>query len=196
VADENGDYFEIVKDSPDLVTIRAKLESNEYKSVTEWKTEVNLVWANASAAHGKSSLFRVIIKDLSDFFHKLTATLSDSAQNDWTDELQALGTEMTQIMRELTSPSSVQKVDLLKRSASTVLISDGAKAFGRDELVRLTRDITLIGDFGKLIELSLALKEMESDLQDNGVEIEVDLNHLRLQTLIMLRRKVDELLKR
>jgi hypothetical protein len=199
--DDCLDYFDVIKQPMDLGTIKAKLASNQYKSVAEWKSDVNLVWTNSVTYNSKSTLLRLITKDLSDLFQKQTASFSDSPQADWNDELQALGTEMGQVMKEITSssaltksdPSARQKVAKRVNSGKTI---EGGKAFGREELLRLTNDINAISDVQKLCEITELVKDQESDFEDIGEDIDVDLTTLRLPTLVLLRKKVDELLTR
>jgi hypothetical protein len=193
--DDCTDYFDVIKHPMDLGTIKTKLAMNQYKSVSEWKSDVNLVWANSALYNSKSSLLRLITKDLSDLFHKLTSTFSDSPQNDWNDELQALGNEMGQLMKELTAPPASAD-DSGAPGAHRGKGSAGGRLFGTDELLKLTHEINSIRDIEKLCQLTELLKEQESDIEDNGEDLDVDLNTLRLPTLIMLRKKVDELLKK
>jgi hypothetical protein len=194
--DDCVDYFDIIKHPMDLGTIKAKLAANQYKSVSEWKSDVNLVWANSTLYNSKSSLLRLITKDLSDFFHKLISTFSDSPQTDWNDELQALGNEMGQLMKELTAPPANVSADDVGVGSHGCKCSDGGRAFGREELEKLTQDIRSICEIEKLCQLTEVVKEQESDFEDNGEDIDVDMNTLRLHTLVLLRKKVDELLQR
>ena len=90
VRDSCPNYFDIVKTPMDLGTVRRKLNDGQYKSVADWKSDVNLIWSNSNAYNSKTSLLRAITKDLSDLYHKLTVYLSDSPQNDWNDELNTL----------------------------------------------------------------------------------------------------------
>jgi hypothetical protein len=201
--DDCEDYFDIIKQPMDLGTIRTKLASHQYKSVAEWKSDVNLVWSNSATYNSKSFLLRIITKDMNELFHKLTATFSDSPQNDWNDQLQLLGKEMEQIMKEIMAPPVVPKSEPLQQPKAgnsgggrPQKMSDSGKTFGRDEMVRLSHEINSIEDVEILCELTELVREQESDFEDNGEDIDVDLNSLSLQTLILLRKKVDELLKK
>lgn len=104
--DSCPNYFNIVKTPMDLGTVRTKLVTGQYKSVADWKADVNLIWSNSNAYNSKASLLRSITKDLSDFYHKLTTYLTDSPQNDWNEQLNSLANEMNQIMKEMSDPAN------------------------------------------------------------------------------------------
>ena len=103
--DNCPNYFDVVKTPMDLGTVRKKLTSGQYKTVSEWKDDVKLIWSNSNAYNPKKSLLSYITKDLADFYHKLTVYLTDSPQNDWANELNFLSDEMNQIMKEMSDPS-------------------------------------------------------------------------------------------
>ena len=89
IRDSCPDYLDIVKQPMDLGTVMHKLETDQYKSVADWKSDINLIFSNSNLYNAKASLLRLITKDLSDMFTELLATLSDSQRNDWIDTLQA-----------------------------------------------------------------------------------------------------------
>ncbi|OHT05954.1 Bromodomain containing protein [Tritrichomonas foetus] len=103
--DNCPNYFDIVKTPMDLGTVRKKLTAGQYKTVADWKADVNLIWSNSNAYNAKTSLLRCITKDLSDYYHKLTVYLTDSPQNDWAEELNYYTSEFNQIMKDMSDPS-------------------------------------------------------------------------------------------
>ena len=224
IRDNCPDYFDIVKQPMDLGTVMHKLETDQYKSVSDWKSDVNLIFANSNLYNAKASLLRLITKDLSDMFNELTATLSDSPSNDWADTLQALGAEMSQVMKDMPNPpnqkqsKSQSKKEQVKkhakerekpkpkaaherekpREAEPVKVKEKPreveKVFSKEELLKLTSDINSIQDEEVLTDIAELLRTCESNIDDESEEIEVDLNTLRYSTLVLLRRKVDEVL--
>jgi hypothetical protein len=104
--DDCPDYFDVVAQPMDLSTVRLKLITGQYASVSEWKSDVQLIWSNSNQYNGKSSILGLITKDLSDYFHKLTVAFSDSPQADWNDELQLLGNEMSAAAKDITALQS------------------------------------------------------------------------------------------
>lgn len=121
--DSCPNYFDKVKTPMDLGTVRTKLLSGQYKSVADWKADVNLIWSNSNAYNSKTSLLRSITKDLSDFYHKLTTYLTDSPQNDWTEKLNSLANEMNQIMKEMNDPSNDEIVTPTLATIPTIPIT-------------------------------------------------------------------------
>ena len=76
IRDNCPNYFKVIKNPMDLGTIMNKLNENKYKSVAEWKADVNLVWSNSFIFNPKTSLMRSITKELSDYFDSyITAKL-------------------------------------------------------------------------------------------------------------------------
>ena len=54
VTDEN--YLSVIKHPMDLDTIRKKIKENVYKSLNEWKSDVNLIFENAIKFNGEESI--------------------------------------------------------------------------------------------------------------------------------------------
>lgn len=207
--DNCPDYFSIVERPMDLGTVMRKLNTNQYKSVAEWKSDMNLIWSNSMLYNPKPSILYLITKDLSDLFHTLTQCLSDSPSNDWNSTLQALGNEMNQVMKEMPShPQSSKKSTSSKQKQTEaekpappkkavkekVPEPQKPKDFTKQDLLKLTRDINSIKDDDQLAEITELLQDCEGGLDDDGDEIQVDLNTLRQSTLVLLRKKVDQLL--
>lgn len=105
ILDNCPDYFDYIKNPMDLGTVRKKLLTDQYKSVSEWKNDVNLIWANSNNYNPKNSLIRYITKDLSNLFHKLTIYFTDSPQNDWADQLNAFNAELLNTIKEVNDPA-------------------------------------------------------------------------------------------
>jgi hypothetical protein len=191
VRDNCPDYFDRVAEPMDLGTVTRKLMSGQYRSVTEWKSDVNLIWSNSSSYNSRFSLIGLATKDLSDMFYRLTANFSDCPRTDWNDELQRLGNEMAAVMREVEGSFATQPSAPARRSPA----AEDGNGFGRDEVLRLTRDIRAIRDEKKLSEITELLVQQEPEIEDLGDDLEIDISTLRTSTLNLLRRKVDQLLR-
>lgn len=223
IRDSCPDYFDIVKQPMDLGTVMHKLETDQYKSVADWKSDINLIFSNSNLYNAKASLLRLITKDLSDMFTELVATLSDSPSNDWIDTLQALGAEMNQVMKDMIPPPNPKqtknqsKKEVPKKQSKPKekpkpkvpereqpkepekkskkeTPRDPEPAFSKEELLKLTSDINSIQDEEILTDIAELLRACESSIDGESEEIEVDLNTLRYSTLVLLRKKVDEVL--
>jgi hypothetical protein len=177
----------------DLGTVNRKLTSNQYRSVTEWKSDVNLIWSNSNSYNSRSSLIGLMTKDLSDMFYRLTTNFTDCPRTDWNDELQRLGNEMAAVVREVEGSFPAQPPAPAKRHPAPS--ADDRNGFGRDEILRLTRDIRAIRDEKRLSEITELVVEQEPEIEDLGEDLEIDLSTLRMNTLILLRKKVDQLVR-
>jgi hypothetical protein len=197
IRDNCTNYLQIVKQPMDLGTVRQKLRTNQLKSVEEWKTDVNLISSNSNLYNRKRSLMGLIAKDLSDLFHRLASNFSDSPQNDWNDELQSLGNEMSIVMKDIMIGQIPMKLQTTPQSKNDLgqEVKKG-NSFSREECLKLTRDIKSIRDEKKLREITELILQQEPEIEDTGDELEIDLGTLRLNTLMMLRKKVDQLLSR
>jgi hypothetical protein len=180
------DYYDVVTQPMDLGTVHQKIEENAYKSVAEWKSDVNLIWANSLLYNPNSSLVALITNDLNDMFQRLTAAFSDSPNDDWAAQLEVLGNDMTKIMKEMPKVTVKRRLGLEKKRT----ISKSRKS-KRDSLTELSSDIRLIKDKSKLAMIPELIRDHEPGIQDSGDEIEVDLSSLRPSTVKLLREKVN-----
>jgi hypothetical protein len=192
VRDNCPDYFDRIAEPMDLGTVNRKLTSNQYRSVTEWKSDVNRIWSNSNSYNSRSSLIRLMTKDLSDTFYRLTANFTDCPRTDWNDELQRLGNEMAAVVREFEGSFPAEPPAPAKRHPAA---ADDRNGFGRDEILRLTRDIRAIRDEKRLSEITELVVEQEPEIEDLGEDLEIDLSTLRMNTLILLRKKVDQFVR-
>lgn len=58
------DYYTIVKDPMDFTTIKSKLSNNEYKSVSEFVTDINKVFDNCILYNGEANQYSQIAKKM------------------------------------------------------------------------------------------------------------------------------------
>lgn len=201
-------YKDVVKTPIDLGTIRNRLLNNQYRSVADWKSDVNLVWSNSMSVYENHSILYYIAKHLKDEFRKLTLYFSDSPSTDWDSYLQALYQEANSIIKTIiTTPGnsalpSIQpftnshqknKNSAERRSRAPAEHKDSC-SFSRDELMKLTHDINSLEDEDKLNQITDMLLENEPNIKDNGEEIEVDLTTLKNPTLHKLRKLVNRLM--
>ena len=81
--DNISGYFDHVKTPMDLGTVRKKLDENVYPSMAAWKDDVELVWSNSLAVHGRTSLLGSITLEMQDVFRKLSQHVTDNPESDW-----------------------------------------------------------------------------------------------------------------
>ena len=67
----------------DLEAARKKLENDEYSTVEEWKSDIDLIWTNTFTFNGNKSLVTVLAKQLQTYFKEITSTLTSDPEADW-----------------------------------------------------------------------------------------------------------------
>jgi hypothetical protein len=83
IADEIPDYLDIIQHPSDLSTVRTKLLNNRYRSLQEFKRDMNLIWENAVQSSGHQSLPAFIADRLSKIFQKWVTDLEEISTDQW-----------------------------------------------------------------------------------------------------------------
>jgi hypothetical protein len=86
IADEVPDYFDVIQHPSDLGTVRTKLSNDRYRSLQEFKRDVNLIWENAATYNGRPSLPVYIADELSRVFQKRMSVLEDPPVDAWIND--------------------------------------------------------------------------------------------------------------
>lgn len=84
------DYFEVVNKPMDLATVRRNLIADKYKTVEEWKNDVDLVWGNCYLYNGDDSLASILARDLQSRFNENIIGLSDDSRAAWIEKFKVL----------------------------------------------------------------------------------------------------------
>lgn len=200
VRDNCPNYFDLVKQPMDLGTIRQKILSGQYKSVTQWKNDVELVWSNSYLYNSKSSLLGLITKEMQDQFHKMTEALSDSSDQDWMNQLNIYHKDFNELMKE--SPKTAVAQNPKKKShsnknghnnqAEPMEIRRHFQPFSKEELLKLTDDINNLSKRSHIVSIIDLIKKLEPNVSEEGDELSVDMNTLQPSTLHSLRLRVDQ----
>lgn len=170
IRDNCPNYFKVIKNPMDLGTIMNKLNENKYKSVAEWKADVNLVWSNSFIFNPKTSLMRSITKELSDYFHKITVNFTGSEIADWNDELQSLLQEMNVVMKEMSKivTSSVKPNNILNNK----LIKNKNKNNKKKQNVKNDYKYELVSsDISSKVEEELPIKQTSFETVEEKKEV-------------------------
>ena len=176
----------------DFETIRKKIDSGRYKTVAEWRADVELIWSNSLKYH-QYDVMCLITKDLQEYFRDISNELSDFPEIDWSTRLKRLESELHGLMQNM--PNSMKP--RVRHTKKQPPLPDSARSkkkftvFTSDEVQRLTRDIFNIKDNEQLLQLVNILVKNESSIDMNGESLDVQMNSLRPQTLHELRSAVD-----
>jgi hypothetical protein len=99
VRDNCPTYFRVIQAPMDLGTARRKLEGDQYSSVEQWKSDVDLIWANTITFNGPKSLLAVLARQLQAAFGDITACLSSEPGADWFAKYEKIKADMNALVK-------------------------------------------------------------------------------------------------
>lgn len=86
--DNCPNYFEIIPHPMDFSTVRSKLTSNCYRTIDEFKEDVNLIFENSKTYNSKDSLFGLTAQFLQNKFQEMVQFFSEDGWQKKFDYLQ------------------------------------------------------------------------------------------------------------
>jgi hypothetical protein len=187
----------------DLGTVRVKLLAGQYRSVADWREDMDLIWADSFSVHARGTLMAAVTLEMQRLFKRFSHHLTDNPDNDWLAQLASLNHERNC----LPTPSSLTP----KRDGSKLLVqrthllprppADRPKhhrkhqtSFTKSELVKLAADINSLKDDMHVLSIFSILKKYEPNVDTDVDRLELDIAPLRIPTLNALREKVDKCL--
>lgn len=81
------DYYQFVSKPMALVEVKRKLSEDKYKTVQEFKDDVELIWANARAYNGEGTLFTDMALEAKYWFDKKMKHFPDTLEQEWTEKV-------------------------------------------------------------------------------------------------------------
>jgi hypothetical protein len=154
------DYFKIIKSPMDFTTISASLASHKYQTVTDWRSDINLVFDNAHRYY-RDGLIVKLGQAIQAVFEKSYAKEFDYLTvEDWWRKVMKLSHRVQQLS-SLTSQFPVSKKEL--------------KAF-----IKAAGKLTKPEDHERLLTL---LKKEEPEMSFGTGEVNVDLRLLKPSTI-------------
>lgn len=207
IQDNCPDYFEIVKFPMDLSTIKKNLRNNKYKSVAEWKRDMELVWSNSLLYNSDDATLGIMTRDLQEYYMGLTKYLSDSYRSAWKYKLIDLQQEFNTYLRELQKCKGIyqnQKVrSISKRDQLHPMLEElpppqfrrHFQFLKKEEIEQLLRDINSLKEEYELNSIKEILKENEPTVvnDENGHFIPINLNALQPTTLALIQNQINEM---
>jgi hypothetical protein len=67
------DYYDLIKTPQDLGTVKSRLERNQYLTLAQWHTDINLIWSNCQTYNGADAFISQGAIELSRIFESLCA---------------------------------------------------------------------------------------------------------------------------
>jgi hypothetical protein len=216
VRDNCPDYFHVIPVPMDLGTARRKLELNQYHTVEQWKSDIDLIWMNTVNFNGGKSLLSILAKQCQQHFREITATLSSDFEADWTSKFEKLKGEVNQLIkfppkislasrfpRRIVPARSCSMISGVKPEEKSVKLGvpvafPGPVEMTGDDIARLAVDVNLIEDSDGVDQIIALVDRMEPDKELSAAddEIELDVSKLEQATLVELRLLVNKLLGR
>ena len=83
VRDGVPDYAEKVKNPMDLSTLQSKLENDEYRDASEWKSDLMRIWDNAVRYHGEEQPIARIARKLEKKSMLMTRVIPKTETDQW-----------------------------------------------------------------------------------------------------------------
>lgn len=198
--DDCPNYYQVIDKPMDLGTVRKKLEENIYRTVEEWKKDVDLVWSN-SLKYNKTGLITVITADLKEYFDKISRSVSDSVAQDWKTKLSQIRDELETAVKEIAKHKSGKKIIQKRDKLSTTLIELEPPHMRRhfvclnhEEMEKLSEDLNRLNQETQLQIISQMLQKYEPDIMLDQDEIEININALQPMTLRLIRDRVNNYL--
>lgn len=164
-----SNYYSIIDDPQDLSTIKSRLRHQKYRSVREWKRDINTIWNNAMIFSGVNSFPYVMAKHLSNVFEKELKIMSATNLIGWLNLVTDLKTQLNNLIE---SPP-----EFIKESAPLEMLKhEKLKPFLPDDYLSFMRDY-------KALEKTDDQKEICRILGIDRLENEMELTKLSLLVL-------------
>lgn len=107
VRDNCPTYLDVIKHPMDLSTVRKKLMDNEYTSVSQFKSDMDLIWENTITFNGKQALIACLARQLQNIFNKSTANITGNDILDWTTQCMVIKDNISSLFTPV-KPQGVQ----------------------------------------------------------------------------------------
>ena len=205
IQDNCPNYFDIVKTPMDLGTIKKNLRGNKYKSIEEWKRDMELVWSNSILFHTENSTVGLMAIELQNYFHELTRYLTDSYRSSWKRQLIELNQEFQTCVKEVSKFHVVQNApkirQVVKRDQLGPMLEElppaqvrrHFKFLTKNEIEKLVKDINSLKVESQIQTISDILKEREPNTFDENDDlVDIDINILQPTTLHIIREQIDQ----
>lgn len=162
-------YYIRIRNPMDLIQIEAKLLTNEYEDIEDWKDDVKLIWTNAERFHGKDSFVASLAAELRAHFLRIV----DKEQSMMT--LKSWTTDVKKISRKLEDMLS-KAPDLVNRNSPTCIQLPTVPKMDTKTIQRLvdtTAELTSKEDAREMVKIVLKF-EPGTQLLSKDVQMDVD----------------------
>lgn len=161
------DYYNFIDNPQDLTTIEERLNKKEYRSVREWKRDINTIWSNSIAFSGSQSYGAVLANHMLKVFEKELRVMSTTNLPGWLNKVCELKNEFIKIYKNI--PESLHEsapLDMIERKSLAPLMPD--------DYTSILKSLSTLPNQSDREKLSKIIGKPES---------EIDLTKLPLSTL-------------
>lgn len=81
------DYYQFVSKPMALVEVKRKLSEDKYKTIQEFKDDIELIWSNAKAYNGDGTLFTDMALEARHWFNKKMKHFPDTPEQEWAQKV-------------------------------------------------------------------------------------------------------------
>jgi hypothetical protein len=200
----------------DISTARRKLESDQYTTIEQWKTDMDLIWTNTFVFNGQKSLLSVLARQCQTYFREITTPLSSDIDADWNSKFEKLKAEANALVKAAPRVSSASRLPRKAVPTRSSSMSQSVKSeekplkflapvtpttaieMSTEEIAKLAIDVNLIEDSDQVDEIIALIKRMEPEKGMNldDEEVELDVSRLEPATMSELRLLVTKFLGR
>ena len=215
IKDECPDYNDIVSHPMDLGTVNSKLDKKEYKSISEWKSDVELIWSNSLAYNKTNVLMKIITTEMQEYFQQISMFLSDDPVADWSNKLIHLREQLKFVTKPYESKSNhasfIQKLQTMsvnsllppnkgpksklpfqnKKKGPTSNTQAKKSLFNKAQISKLTNQLNQLNDDQKVSVLETIEQEEPSAVPMDGSSLNLDPFSLKQSTLLAVKTKLE-----
>lgn len=189
-------YFQVVKKPMDLGTIRKKIQEKKYRTVKEWRNDIELIWSNSLQYYQKQTIYYNVTKYLQEYFREISNDISDYPEVDWSTRLYEMIGQLNKLL--LNAPEKYKP--RIRRPKRVNSYDDSKKRsyrqFSSDEITSLIYGLNIINNNEAIKEIFDVIKENEEDFDSTSDNLNIDLESLSTSTLYALRNKINFLLSK
>ena len=171
------DYYSIISDPQDFSSIEQRLRQSEYRSIREWKRDMNLIWQNCYTYNGPDSYPSVLARYLQQKFEKELKTFSLLTNQGWLEKV-------FELREQLVENSSNLPKFLEKDAPLEMLARKDYQPFSPEDYVYLFKSLSSLPE--------QAQKKLKDDLDlSHFPKDEIDLTYFPLPKLIQAQSIVN-----
>ena len=184
--DNCPDYFDIIKKPSDLTTVRSSVEQDKYKSIQEFKKDVDQIWENAILYNGRMSLPAFMAEELEKIFHKQLRQVETPSKEDWISSYAKSQAHMYKLFRS--QPKQLEQFNLSPDTEMLVPERRLARSWLQAEDTKLFQEVfRFIDNPVHLAKLKQIFVDNEPSVDPNEEELHINLSALSQKTLKLLR---------